>query len=137
MDKKKGIIALFFCLWLTGCRANDTVPIDVPPGYTAYQLTYDFSLCSNASVGNDWENAVVFAGNAVASGEYITVRDGEHIVLQVTVCERDRYPDRASEELSIPSVGGAATCRLIVRENHGRYTDNCAIWECTCTAEIV
>lgn len=129
----------------------------VATGITAYasetsitvRVTYDATLVSNNSVGDDWVNSYTVSYNGesyevLPSGTEIEIEPGDTITMTADIEEYDdSMSDTASEswDLTFDEAGlgayGEGTMTITVRENGGRYSGNTATWEVYWYAEVV
>ncbi len=128
-----------FIFLLNGCdKPQATEPQSAPASAAAlarYRITYQWTMLSNDSVGNDWTHAVTCDGAPINNGDTVTAAEGSRIILEGVVTEGDTYPDTASGTMALTLADGASgSVRLTVCERHGQYAGNIAEWELTCRA---
>lgn len=112
--------------------ANDT--------YGIYELTFKTEEISNDGVGNDWSFTYTYNGKTIQSGykmrlslEVFTFRS-----VQVEVREDDKLDDTGTGTLLFAICdGGSGKTQVTVTENGGRYKGSTAVWEITCTVNLV
>ena len=103
-----------------------------------YRIEYEFSMLSNHSVGNSWDNTVVYNGRNIDSGDTITAELNSEITLQGIVTETDSIPDTAACHFTLQLKDGmVGVAQITVRENRGRYIGNTAIWNLKCTVTLI
>lgn len=134
--KKWGCIILtaVLLLMLGGCKE----PQSAPSSSTAparYRITYQWTMLSNDSVGNNWTHTVTCDGVPISSGDVIIAAEGSPIILEGVITEDDKYPDTDSGTVTLTLADDASgSVRITVREGHGQYAGNTARWELTCRA---
>ena len=145
---KKLLCALLAaCLLLPGgcdVRHADTAAVTssesvgVDAVNAVYRITYQWSLRSNNSVGNDWQKVVTCDGTPINSGDTVTAAAGSHITLVGVVTEDDKYPDTGSGPIELTFKDGASgSTRITVREGHGCYAGNAAEWVLSCRVDRI
>ncbi len=102
-----------------------------------YQITYQFVLCSNDSVGAEWRQTVTYNDLYLLSGDTIVADKGESLVLGVRITERDSVPDVGTGYIQFEPGGGTESIEIEIVENRGRYAGNIAVWCLKCTATSV
>ncbi len=139
--KKWGCIILVAVLlmMLNGCdkpQATESQP--TPASSTAparYRITYQWTMLSNDSVGNNWTHTVTCDGVPISCGDVIIAAEGSPIILEGVITEDDKYPDTGRGAVTLPPTDDASgTVRITVREGHGQYAGNTAEWELICRA---
>lgn len=95
-----------------------------------YRITYHFTLRSNRSVGNDWQQTVTCNGHPLHSGDTLTAPANTSVTLHCTVFERDSIPDIGYGTVELRLRDGInSSVQISVKENRGRFKGNTAIWE--------
>ena len=102
-----------------------------------YRINCSLNMTANLSVGNEWLKSIEYNGKSINNGQTITVPINSGITIKGTVIESDSVPDVGSGSVYLSSNGGEKTIEIYVRENRGRYSGNFAIWELTCSAELI
>ncbi len=126
--------------WLGGCAAPPTAQpsstVSATPADSTYRITYQWTMLSNNSVGNDWHHSVTCNGQTLNSGDIITADPNAPILLRGTVTEEDKCPDRGhgTIEIRLGDRGAQGCVRITVREDRGQYAGNTAVWELSCRA---
>lgn len=103
-----------------------------------YRITYQWSMLSNDSVGNEWEKTVTCDGQLISSGDTITAANGSCVTIEGVVTEDDKHPDTGSNSVEVLLEDDTHSSVLItVREDHGLYTGNTAEWRLSCHVDRV
>ncbi len=128
-----------FVFLLNGCdKPLATEPQSAPASETAparYRITYQWTMLSNDSVGNDWTHTVTCDGAPINNGDTVTAKSGSTVTIRGTVTENDKYADTGSGTVILALADGASgAVRITVCEGHGQYAGNTAEWELTCRA---
>lgn len=95
------------------------------------------SMTANMSVGNEWLKSIEYNGQSISNGTTITVPLSSTITITGTVIESDSVPDYGSGSVRLSLDGSEKITEIYVRENRGRYSGNYAIWELSCSAELI
>lgn len=102
-----------------------------------YKVYCSLSMMANMSVGNEWLSSIEYNGQTLRNGDTITAPLSSGITITGTVIESDSVPDYGSGSVRLSLDGKEKTTEIYVRENRGRYSGNFAIWELTCSAELI
>ncbi len=95
-----------------------------------YEITYDFALLSNHSVGNDWQKTVTCGGQSLKSGGTVTARGSTSVLLVCTIVELDTVPDTGYATVEVVLRDGMhGSVQIVVEENRGRFKGKTATWE--------
>ena len=123
--------------WLGGCAAPPTAQpsstVSTAPADSTYRITYQWTMLSNNSVGNDWHQSVTCNGRTIRNGDTVNADPNGRITVCGAVTEDDKYPDSGRGTLELTLTDGAWGCvRITVREDRGQYAGNTALWELSC-----
>ena len=116
---------------------NDSLKGLVLAKNVVYRINCSLNMMANLSVGNEWLKSIEYNGKNIQSGSTIIVPINSGITIKGTVMESDSVPDIGSGSVYLTSSDNEKTTEIYVRENRGRYSGNFAIWELTCSAEVV
>lgn len=118
-------------------RINNAIKELVVAKNGVYRINCSLNMTANLSVGNEWLKSIEYNGNTISNGQTITVPINSGITIKGIVIESDSVPDIGYGSVYLSSSGGEKTTEIYVRENRGRYSGNLAIWELTCSAELI
>lgn len=142
MKKLLSLFTAMILLMCAGCQGVSTAPTANTAINTTvfkgYQISYEFELISNASVGNDWVKSIDADGSTLPNGKIFSADTQSPLYLSMTIMEDDKYPDvgRGSMSLSLED-GAVSSTQITVRENRGRFSGNTALWEVTAFCQAV
>ena len=140
--KKLICIVCLLALLLSACSVVETNSA-IPEGKDVqgiYELTFKTELVSNNHVGHEWDITYTHNGKTIQSGYTIT-QSMDVFTFQsigVEVREDDKIDDVGTGTLKVAICdGGSGKTKVKVRETHGRYKGNTAVWEITCSVKLV
>lgn len=119
-------------VFAVGCEKNYT--------HGVYELTISQFCVCNDSVGNEWEFIYKCDGKEISNEHTFTLPldADESKTIEITVIERDNYPDIGKTSLEIDLTDGyIAVTSVTVTENKGRYIKNEARWQIECEVELI
>lgn len=103
-----------------------------------WKITTSLRKTATNHVGNDWSSGVFYNGNQVYSGFEVTAREGSSISVMGKAVENDNVPDVGTGSVSLKLTdGNSAETTFYVRENRGRYSGNCAVWELEVSCKLI
>lgn len=113
---------------------REAFSINIPVSPQKFRLSASITMVSNDHVGSHWSNGFEFNHEPIRSGSTLSLLPGEEFTVGGWAEDADSKPDYGSysEKLTLTDE----MCKksftvegdVVVVENGGRYSGNCAVW---------
>lgn len=119
---------------VTSNGITGTFSISVPVSPQKFRLSASIRMVSNDHVGSHWSNGFEYNLEPIRSGSVISLLPGEEFTVGGWAEDADSKPDYGShrEKFTLTDEmcknGFTVEDDVIVVENGGRYSGNCAVW---------